>query len=103
LVVSRNFRTLGFLPSGRRRVLRRCVEERTLRRRLKEEGATFRQILIETRGEVAVQLLENSELTIASIASILRYDDPTAFSRAFKSWSGVSPARWRKDRQDTGS
>jgi AraC-like DNA-binding protein len=82
---------------------RLCVEERTLRRRLKEEGTTFRQILIETRGEVAVQLLENSELTIASIASILRYDDPTAFSRAFKSWSGVSPARWRKDRQNTQS
>jgi len=64
-----------------------------------DERTTFRQILVETRGEVAVQLLENSELTVASIAAFLRYDDPTAFSRAFKSWSGVGPAKWRRDRQ----
>ena len=73
------------------------VQERTLRRRLADEGVNFRQILIETRGELAAQLLENSNLPVASIAAVLRYDDPTAFARAFRAWSGISPAGWRKE------
>jgi AraC-like DNA-binding protein len=73
------------------------TEERTLRRRLKAEGTSFRQILVETRGEIAAQLLENSNLSVAGIATVLRYDDPTAFTRAFKGWAGVSPSQWRKE------
>jgi AraC-like DNA-binding protein len=75
------------------------TKERTLRRWLADEGESFRQILMDTRGEIAAQLLENSNLPVANIAAALRYDDPTAFTRAFKNWAGVSPAAWRKEHQ----
>ena len=77
------------------------MEQRTLRRRLADEGESFRRILMDTRGEIAAQLLENSNLPVANIAAALRYDDPTAFTRAFKSWAGASPAAWRKEHQNS--
>jgi AraC-like DNA-binding protein len=71
------------------------LHQRTLRRRLAEQGMTFRQLLGQVRCEIAEQLLENSDLSVAQIAEALHYDDPTAFTRAFKTWAGVSPSQWR--------
>lgn len=71
------------------------IHERTLRRRLADEGETLHELIQQTRFELAQQLLENTELPVTAIAGALRYEDPNAFSRAFRSWAGLSPRQWR--------
>jgi len=71
------------------------MHERTLNRRLREEGTSFRRELKDIRYEVARQLLADSKIPLSKIATALNYADATAFSRAFKRWSGFTPARWR--------
>ncbi|HYQ70848.1 MAG TPA: AraC family transcriptional regulator, partial [Gammaproteobacteria bacterium] len=71
------------------------LHERTLNRRLQEEGTSFRELLDATRYEMARQLLAESTMPIARIAMTLDYTDASAFSRAFKRWSGTTPAQWR--------
>jgi AraC-like DNA-binding protein len=72
-----------------------AIHERTLRRRLEKEGANLQQLINQTRFELAKQLLQNTTLSVSEIAAALRYDDPNAFSRAFRSWAQVSPSQWR--------
>lgn len=71
------------------------THERTLNRRLREEGTTFRRELKEVRYEVAKQLLADSKMPLSKISASLGYSDATAFSRGFKRWSGNTPTEWR--------
>lgn len=71
------------------------IHERTLRRRLEAEGLNLLQLTNQARFELAQQLLENTSLPVSEIATALRYQDPNAFSRAFRNWSKVSPTQWR--------
>jgi AraC-like DNA-binding protein len=71
------------------------LHERTLRKRLAAEGTSLQQIVAQTRFELAKQLLENTELPVLEVASALRYADAAVFSRAFRSWSKMSPRQWR--------
>jgi len=45
---------------------------------------------------VAIERLQNSDISIIQLADYLGYGDNTAFTRAFKRWFGDSPSRWRK-------
>lgn len=74
------------------------VHRRTLNRRLEELGCTFRGLVNEVRYDIARQLLENTDMPIAEIAATLDYSAPSAFTRAFGQWSGMSPAAWRERR-----
>ena len=49
----------------------------------------------EGRFEIARQMLEDSEMPVSQIAAMLDYADASAFTRAFRRWSGTTPARWR--------
>lgn len=71
------------------------LHERTLRRRLEEEGATVRGLIGEVRRELANHLLRNTKLAVTDIASILGYSDVAVFSRAFRGRAGKSPREWR--------
>lgn len=73
------------------------VSRSTLFRKLKEENLTFKEILKETRRELARDYLKDREITIAEIAFLLGFSDPSAFNRAFKSWEKISPIRFRKN------
>lgn len=66
---------------------------RTLRRLLRKEGTTWRRVVDRVRCERAVDLLQNSALTIADIAFELGYSDHAHFSRAFRRWTRESPLR----------
>lgn len=68
---------------------------RTLHRRLDAEGTHLQRLVSESRKSLALQLLTNTDLSVSSIAYSLQYQDPNAFSRAFKSWTGCSPQHWR--------
>ena len=72
---------------------------RTLNRRLRAEGTSFKALLDETRYRIARQLLRDTPLPMQELAITLGYADVTAFTRAFRRWSGVSPAVWRSSRR----
>jgi AraC-like DNA-binding protein len=74
------------------------MHSRTLNRRLNAFGTGFRQLVDESRFEIARQMLEDSALEVSQIASMLDYADASAFTRAFRRWSGTTPARWRATR-----
>ena len=72
------------------------LSPRTLHRRLEEEGASFRTIKEATRRDIAYARLTKTTQSIARIAADLGYADTSTFYRAFVSWSGVSPERFRQ-------
>lgn len=72
-----------------------AMHERTLRRRLEREGTNLQMLIGRTRFDLARQLLQNTDLSVTAIATALHYDDPNAFSRAFRSWASLSPRQWR--------
>lgn len=69
---------------------------RTLQRRLSEAGLSYSDLLRSAMQRRAVRLLCQTDRSISEIASMLGYDDPAHFSRAFERWSGVPPTRWRR-------
>lgn len=71
------------------------LHERALRRMLLAEGTSLQPIINAARLERAQLLLVETRLPVHEISSALRFSDATAFSRAFRSWSGVSPRTWR--------
>lgn len=71
------------------------MSERTLQRRITDEGTTFRQLLSETRHELVRQYLSDGAVEITEAAFLLGYEDPNSFYRAFRSWEGTTPAEWR--------
>jgi AraC-like DNA-binding protein len=71
------------------------LHNRTLNRRLRADGTSFKALLDETRYRIARQLLRDTRLPMQELAITLGYADVTAFTRAFRRWSGVSPAAWR--------
>jgi AraC-like DNA-binding protein len=71
------------------------MHERTLTRRLHEEGTGFQLELDALRCDIARQMLAVSAMPIARIAETLNYASVSAFNRAFKRWTGSTPARWR--------
>ena len=71
------------------------LHPRTLNRRLKERGTSFRALLAGSRFEISKRLLEESDISIIRISAILGYADQSIFTRAFHRWSGISPKQWR--------
>ena len=75
------------------------LHSRTLNRRLNSFGTTFQELVDEGRYAIARQMLEGSDTGVSQIAASLDYADASAFTRAFRRWSGTTPARWRAARQ----
>lgn len=71
------------------------MHPRTLQRRLKLEGTSFKHLLMETRTSTARWLLQASKMDITLMSQMLGYNDVSAFSRAFSSANGYSPRAWR--------
>jgi len=72
------------------------VSERTLRRRLSDEGTSFRQVIEGVQRQLACDHLRRDELAIDELSLILGFSDGRAFRRAFKRWYGESPAEYRR-------
>jgi AraC-like DNA-binding protein len=71
------------------------MHSRTLRRRLAASGVTFKALADEGRRTLALELLANTSLDVGQIASSLDYADSSALTRAFRRWTGTTPAAWR--------
>lgn len=72
------------------------LSQRSLRRHLAREGITLKMLVNEARVMVAQQLLAQTHMPLAEIATALHYSDPTAFSRAFRAATGEAPTHWRR-------
>ncbi|WP_020647995.1 AraC family transcriptional regulator [Solimonas variicoloris] len=68
----------------------------TLRRRLDDEGQSFRRIKDALRRDLAIRYLTRSRLPVGEIAQALGFAEPSAFHRAFRQWTGVSPGDYRR-------
>ena len=73
-----------------------AVSEKTLRRRLRDEGVSFQQIKDNLRLDTAIFHLSGSKYTVAEISEKLGFSTPGAFSRAFKKWTALSPEQYRQ-------
>jgi AraC-like DNA-binding protein len=82
LLIARTARRLG-------------MSSRTLQRRLRAAGTSFSDLLRRKREVRAVGMLCQGERSLAEIADALGFSEHSAFSRAFKRWTGVAPARFR--------
>lgn len=71
------------------------TSEATLRRRLEDEGQSYRTILNDMRRDIAISLLTDTEQSVNDISHALGFSDPSAFHRAFKSWTGKPPGIYR--------
>ena len=87
------------LPHGKARaneIARRLgMSHRTLARRLSSEGLTFSGVLDELKADLAARYLKDGDLPIPQIAWLLGYQDVSAFTHAFKRWTGSSPRQSR--------
>lgn len=72
------------------------MSQRSLQRRLREEGTTYKELLNETRRDLAAQYIKASSVSINEITYLLGFSEPSNFSRAFKRWTGVSPSEYRQ-------
>jgi AraC-like DNA-binding protein len=72
------------------------VASSTLHRKLELEGASFREIKDDLRLDLAIDRLTHSDASVAEIASDLGFAEPSAFHRAFKTWTGVRPGDYRR-------
>ena len=69
------------------------LDERALRKKLSDQGLSFRA-LVETERKALFQILHAKNETFAAIAQALAYNDQAAFNRAFKRWYGVPPSQY---------
>ena len=69
---------------------------RTLSRALAAAGTSYRQVLDGLRRELALRHLARNTISISEIAFLLGFVELSSFDRAFKRWTGVTPADFRK-------
>jgi len=90
-------RRMGRAPVGCESIAAELnLSPRSFRRRLLEEGTSFRNLLQEARQSRAINLLKSPDLPLSVVAERLGYSDTATFSRAFKEWTAVSPRRFSK-------
>ena len=68
----------------------------TIQRRLKQEGVSYQQLKNDIRRDSAIEFLTKTDKTLQDISDELSFHDPSAFHRAFKKWTGVSPGAYRQ-------
>jgi AraC-like DNA-binding protein len=72
------------------------VSNRTLQRKLKDEGTSFIDLLQDTRLQLAEKYLAQPQRSIVEVAYLLGFSEPSTFSRAFKRWTGRAPVDYRR-------
>lgn len=89
--------TLRRGPVNMNEVARReAMAVATMRRRLRDEGTTFADLLEEVRRDLSFQYLRDGGLTLTEIAFLLGYSNVTSFTRAFQRWTQTTPGAYRE-------
>lgn len=93
-------KTPNKIPSINEVAMQMNCSERTLRRHLKDEGISYRQLVNEFRCDLAEEYLTSTYLTPSQIGYLLGYQDTKPFLRAFKSWTGKTVGEFRKAKRN---
>ncbi|KPF68675.1 hypothetical protein IP84_08470 [beta proteobacterium AAP99] len=80
-----------------------AMSSRTLHRRLQAEGLSFSRLLDDTRRDLAQRYLRESGRTVTDVTFLLGFSEQSAFSRAFKRWTGVAPSEFRARSQSASA
>jgi AraC-like DNA-binding protein len=72
------------------------MSPRSLQRRLAEQGHSFQTLLSQTRQQLAEVYLRDANVELAEVALLLGYSEQSAFTRAFRHWTGQAPLQWRR-------
>jgi AraC-like DNA-binding protein len=72
-----------------------AMSERTLQRRLRDEGTSFADLVEAVRADLAKRYLRRPEMAVYEVAFLLGYSEPSAFYRAFRRWTGQTPQAYR--------
>ncbi len=90
---------IDLLPSGRCSIDDVCrrlgIGRRNLQLRLAEDGTSFRGVLEDLRRDLAVSYLRDEALRVEEVSYLLGFADPNSFYRAFRDWTGMTPAEAR--------
>jgi len=73
------------------------MSKRSLQIKLSKEGVKYQDLLDKIKREHAIQLLEQSRISIIDITFLLGYSEQSAFNRAFKKWTGFAPGEYRQN------
>lgn len=76
------------------------LSARSLQRRLQSEGTNFATVLFELRRDLAQRYLRDERIAIGEVGFLLGFVDAAAFQRAFKRWTGSTPAQYRRSAQE---
>lgn len=88
---------LGDMPPTLSEVARILgLTDRDFQRRLKDYGLTFPDLLRAARQELALHYMGDRDMPLTDIAYSLGYSELSAFSRAFRNWTGMTPQRYRR-------
>ena len=79
------------------------MSTRTLQRRLKAEHTSFGEVVQGTRLQLAQQLLSSPDISSTEVGLAYGFADASAFSRAFKRWTGQTPGQYRSEQQHTAA
>ncbi|AZC39182.1 AraC family transcriptional regulator [Pseudomonas sp. 22526] len=71
------------------------ISPQTLRRHLREEGTSFQELKDQLRRDIAIYHLRRADLSLQQIAEQTGFSEPSAFHRAFKKWTGLTPGAYR--------
>ena len=71
------------------------VSARTMQRRLRDCGVSFHDLLRGARRELALSYVRDTDIALTDVALALGYSEHSAFTRAFRAWTGLSPQRYR--------
>lgn len=75
------------------------LSERSLQRRLDDEGTRFADLVDEVRRELALRYIADDRMALGEVAYLLGFAEPSPFHRAFKRWTGTTPAAARRARR----
>jgi AraC-like DNA-binding protein len=93
---------LETLPAGTSSInavaQRLAISKRSLQRQLAEESIGFQELLSEVRHELARHYLSRTDISAGEISWLLGFQESNSFIRAFRSWTGTTPAAYRQGR-----
>ena len=72
-----------------------AMSERTIQRELRTENISYRQLVEAVRKELAVQHLARPGASAVEAAFLLGFSEPSAFTRAFRRWTGAPPTQFQ--------
>lgn len=87
----------GAIPNADVMAARLGMSVRTLHRRLVDLNMSYQEIVDDVRKSLAAEYLLNTEMTVEEIASRVGFSEPTNFRRAFRKWTGSTPAAYRAE------